>query len=198
MIGPIKEELRVPQKLDSVSTVWGKIYRKSSIEDNSFVDINVIGIEDAFYNIQVFRKLHKVVYLPETFYHYRKENMISLTHLYKKNKIKQWSELYKQIYYILKDNQASKECFCALNNRICLGIIGLGMNLAEDEKMSFREKKHELNNILNINYYQKALKRLESSYFSIHWRFFFFCVENKFDLLLLMMLYTMNKLRSMR
>lgn len=198
MIGPIKEELHASQKLDSVSTVWGKMYRKKLIENSSFVDINIIGIEDVFYNIQVFKNLCKVVYLPETLYHYRKENTISLTHSYKKNKIKQWRELYKRIYCILKDNQASKEYFCALNNRICLGIIGLGINLAEDKKMSFMDKKHELNSILNINYYQKALKRLDSSYFLTHWKFFFFCAENKFTLLLLVILYTMNKLRSMR
>ena len=122
--------------------------------------------------------------------------MNSLTHYYKKNLVSQWMELYKRIEIHLDKNYAEKECYHALSNRICLGLIGLGMNLAEDTRMSFAEKQRELKNILTLPHYQKALSELEIQYMPIKWKLFFGLAKNRYSTLLYSMLYAMNYLRG--
>ena len=197
MIGLTGEELKQPQKIDSLITVWGKLYKKSIIGDIRFVDTNIIGTdEDALFNIQVFTNVKSATYIPKAMLHYRKYNMNSMTHYYKKNLVSQWLELYKWIELYLDKNYADEECYHALSNRICLGLIGLGMNLAEDTRMSFGEKRRELKNILTLPHYQKALAELEIQYMPMRWKLFFGLAKNRYSTLLYSMLYAMNYLRG--
>ena len=66
-----------------------------------------------------------------------------------------------------------KECFSALNNRICLGLIGLGLNLVEDNKMNFNEKIDELHRILDMQHYKKALAAFSVKELPIYWKVIF-------------------------
>lgn len=197
MVGPIDEELRVPNLLDSMITAWGKLYRRNALNGVYFVDTNIIGTEDALFNIQVFSKIESATYIPDLFSHYRKDDLFSLSHSYKKEKVDQWKEMYKRIYNILKENSVSNQYYNALNNRICLGLIGLGLNLVEDTNMNFVLKTKELNNILIKSYYRKSLKKLRLSYFSFPWKFFFFFAKMRCPFLLICMLYFMNKVRRL-
>lgn len=75
MIGPIGEELANPGMLDSLGTIWGKLYRRDILDGTSFVDLKIIGTaEDSLFNCNVFRKVQKAVYINKAFYHYRKFN----------------------------------------------------------------------------------------------------------------------------
>ena len=196
MIGLTGEELKQPQKIDALITAWGKLYNKSIIGDIRFVGTNIIGTEDALFNIQVFGNVKSATYLPKAMSHYRKNNMNSLTHYYKKNLVSQWIELYKRIKMHLDKNSVDEEYYHALSNRICLGLIGLGMNLAEDTNMSFIEKQRELKNILILPHYQKALAELEIRYMPIRWKIFFGLAKNRYSTLLYSMLCAMNYLRG--
>lgn len=196
MIGPIKEELGRPQTVDSMITVWGKLYKKSVLKDKTFVDTNIIGTEDLLFNVQVFSQIQTAAYIPDILYHYRKNDLSSFTHLYKKEKAEQWKNLYKRIYAVLKENSVGKEFYKALENRICLGLIGLGLNLVEDKTISMVLKRNELKQILSRPYYKNALKKLDLSYFPIPWKLFFFLAKQGYLSLLIVMLCMMNRLRK--
>lgn len=196
MVGLTGKELAEPQKTDSLITAWGKIYKKNVLKDIEFVDTKIIGTEDALFNIQVFSQIQSAVYIPDFFSHYRKYNEISLTHHYKKNLAKQWKELYQRILQILRIQKRDNECYVALNNRICLGLIGLGLNLAEDDKMSSCEKIKELHRILNMKHYKKALKAFSVKDLPVYWKVFFVCAKLQLSLLLYFILLVMNRLRS--
>lgn len=196
MVGLTGKELAEPQKTDSLITAWWKLYKKSALKDINFVDTKIIGTEDALFNVQVFSRIQSAVYIPEFFSHYRKYNESSLTHQYKKNLAKQWKELYRRILQVLRTQKRDKECYVALNNRICLGLIGLGLNLAEDDKMTFYEKVKELHDILNMRHYKKALAAFSVKDLPIYWKVFFVCAKLRLSLFLYFILLVMNRLRS--
>lgn len=196
MVGLTGKELAEPQKTDSLITAWGKLYKKSALNDLKFVDTNIIGTEDALFNIQFFSQIQSAVYIPEYFSHYRKYNEISLTHQYKANLARRWKELYQRILQILRTQERDKECFIALNNRICLGLIGLGLNLVEDDKMSFNKKIAELHRILDMQHYKKALAAFSVKDLPVYWKVFFVCAKLRIALLLYFILLVMNLLRG--
>lgn len=149
MVGLVGDELANPQSIDNLVTAWGKLYKKSVIGDVRFTDTKIIGTEDALFNIEVFLGINSAVYIPDLLSHYRKDNESSLTHNYKKKLVSRWREMYSRIKFLLDRNDMSREYYDALKNRICFGLIGLGINLAEDKKMSFKEKRRKY-----ITYFQ--------------------------------------------
>lgn len=195
-IGLQGEQLKEPQKVDSIVTAWGKLYRKSILEGVQFVDTKIIGTEDALFNIQVFSRVQRAVYIPNLFSHYRKTNTESLTRKYKDQLVYQWKELYNRIKVHLDEEDAPPECYQALNNRIALGLIGLGLNLAEDDRMNFLKKKHEIDKIVHLPHYQEALKALPNRYFPLHWRMFFSCAEHGWTVFVVILLMIMNRMRG--
>lgn len=196
MVGLVGDELANPQSIDNLVTAWGKLYKKSVIGDVRFTDTKIIGTEDALFNIEVFLGINSAVYIPDLLYHYRKDNESSLTHNYKKKLVSRWKEMYSRIKVLLDRNNMSREYYDALKNKICFGLIGLGINLAEDKKMSFKEKKKEIYNILSMKHYQIALKDLDFSYLTIQWKVFFKLAKNNNALLLLWLLEIMDYLRK--
>lgn len=195
-VGLTNEQLSAPQKTDSIVTAWGKLYKREAIGVNRFVDTKIIGTEDALFNIQVFSKVKRAVYIPNAFSHYRKDNEDSLTHKYKKNLVYQWKELYSMIEAQLIEEKASQEFFAALNNRISLSLIGLGLNVIGDRSLGMSYKLDELKKILYMPHYEKAISVLKTEYLPIHWKLFFGCAKRKYTFGLLALLYAMNFLRN--
>ena len=67
----------------------------------------------------------------------------------------------------------------ALNNRISLSIIGVGLNELACTKKSIREKYIAIKEYLFSELYRNAIKDLSLKYFPIHWKMFFlFCKHN--------------------
>lgn len=196
LIGLVGKQLSEPQKIDSIVTAWGKLYKRESLNNVRFTDTKEIGTEDALFNIQAFVNFKTAVYIPESFSHYRKDNMESLTHSYKKELPDQWEKLYLLIKKHLDAMNAPALYYEALSNRICLGLIGLGLNLAEDNTMGFKEKKQELNILLHMSHYQKALDALTLEHMPLKWKYFFACAKKKWTFNLYILLYIMNFLRG--
>lgn len=171
--GLIGIELREPEQANSLVTAWGKIYNTSIIKNNliSFVSTQKIGTEDALFNLQYLDFCSgkvKVIDLP--FYNYLRYNSISLTSTYKPKLFTQWLTLHKMIGNITSGK--STEFNMALQNRIALSIIGLGLNEAENKK-GWVAQKHNLSQILNHPLYIQAYRQLDYQYLPLHWKVIF-------------------------
>lgn len=195
LIGPTNQELKNPQSVDSLVTAWGKLYKKEILKDILFVDTSIIGTEDALFNIYVFNRIKKACYIPDCLSHYRKTASNSLTHNYKEKLVYQWKKMYEMIFAFLYENKKSPIYFEALQNRISLGLIGLGLNLSEDSTMSIKEKNKELKKILGMQHYRDALKQLKMNYFPVYWKFFFYLLKKRRTIMVLFLLNIMNILR---
>lgn len=178
IVGLLGEELKDPSQADSLVTAWGKIYKTEIIKKNNleFVDTKIIGTEDALFNIQYleFAKQVRVLNLP--LYNYLKVNEVSLTRLYKPYLFQQWKRLYHKISVIIE--RKNDDFKIALNNRIALSLIGLGINETYSD-LPFFAKTKKISQILHDNLYIKAYQYLETKYFPLHWKLFFYFAKLK-------------------
>ena len=173
IFGLYKNELSAPETVDSLVTAWGKLYRSNLIAENDtmFVDIQLIGTEDALFNVFALKNIKSAVYIPDCLYHYRKDNQSSLTSNYKPNLYSQWQYLFDLMSENIVDNSLDNTYFEALQNRICLSIIGLGLNIVGAGKEV--KKVKEIKKIISSPRYRKAYSNLTLKYFPFHWKVFF-------------------------
>ena len=97
LLAPIENGKIHPDKLDSLSTVWGKLYRTDLIKSNHirFVPTQVTGTaEDLLFNVDYFMLMQSAIYLPLTIYHYRKNSVESFTSLYKPDLFEKMQNLF--------------------------------------------------------------------------------------------------------
>ena len=168
--------------MDSLCPVWGKLYRRSLIQKSGarFVDLAEIGsYEDGFFNLEVFGKADRVVYLAAYLYHYRRDGSSSVTSGYNPRLYDQWQTLYDRMEAIIRSNQLGSEYEAALNNRIALGILGLGLNITVSTQ-SMGKKVKDIHRIIRQERYRKAYKNLPLNYFPIHWKLFYGCARHGF------------------
>ena len=80
---------------------------------------------------------------------------------------------------MLTSNERKEALLSALNNRISLSIIGLGLNALALPK---REALRAIHSILSEQEYRAAIKKLPMRYFPPHWWVFFACCKLNFAL----------------
>ena len=187
MVGLMEEELSDPSQVDSLVTACMKIFNAELIKRNNiqFTDTSLIGTEDLLFNLLYLEVAKMVRIIDEPYYFYRKTNATSLTSLYKPQLFEKWKNLYEIISKTIENKPT--HFHKSFQNRICLSIIGLGLNETFSPK-SHSEKKKRLNEILSDSLYEKAFASLQMKYFPIHWKLFFkFAKEKKIDFLLCML-----------
>lgn len=190
MIGPIREELAMPQYLDSYGTIWGKFYRKGLLKGVSFEDLKKIGsAEDSLFNCFVFQKVKKAVYINHPFYHYRRNN-VSVTSRFRPHLLQQWTCLFEKMAETAQ-NEETKE---ALQNRIAISLLGYSLNVYAAD-LNFWQKKQLISICLNSPIYEKAYQQIKYSYFPIYWRLFYISAKHKYALIILILSYLIQWLR---
>ena len=153
MVGLIDTELKIPENIDALVTAWGKIYRKDIIIKNNvkFIDTKEIGTEDA---------------------------VQSLTSNYKESLYGQWENLFSYMESYIKENDLGTTFQQALDNRIALSVVGLGLNIMQS-KTSEINKVREIKQIISSPKRRKVYKQLTLKYFPLHWKIFYGCAKYK-------------------
>ena len=174
-MGIIGKELSMPENADALCTVWGKLYQADLIRENHvrFTDLKEIGTyEDGLFNLYVTGYAKKVLYIQKYLYHYRRDNPNSITTKYKDRLFHQWKHLFRLMKCYIEVQQQPQYYETALNNRICLSVLGLGLNLLASDKTD-REKRSELKSILRDPMYTEAFRHFDMRYLKIHWKLFY-------------------------
>lgn len=175
LLGPIDEELSIPQRLDSYGSFAMKLYRTDLLKDIIFTDTSLIGTaEDVLFNIEFFLRIKRAVYINKPFYHYRKTVTTSLTSIYKPHLLAQWCYLFELMSQFAITERAKK----ALNNRIAISLFGLGITFC-DAPISYKERFKKIRECLYNPLYEKAFLQLNFSYFPIHWKLYYLCGKYK-------------------
>lgn len=180
IVGLHGDFLKHPENADTLVTAWGKLYRRKLLVENNaaFVSTKEIGTEDALFNMQALKSVECGVYVRKYFNHYRKNNATSLTSTHKPNLNVQWKRLFEHMLHTIEDVPHNEELLAALNNRISLSIIGLGLNALA---LPNREALKEIRGILSEKEYRAAIKTLPMRYFPPHWWAFFVCCKLNFS-----------------
>jgi len=129
-VGLIGEECREINKLDYLSLLYLKIYRRSIIEKKHlhFIDLEEIGsLEDGIFIMEYMSEVKKAVYSDEILYHYNRFNPVSITTRYRPQLQEQWA---RQFQIINQRICSQRNEFChALDNRKAYSALTLGLNI---------------------------------------------------------------------
>lgn len=195
-IGLVGEELRHPELMDSLSTVWGKLYRRSLVmSDNiQFVDLREIGTyEDGLFNLSTFESAKSVVYVNQHLYHYRREKRNSITSGYRSQLLKQWMRLFSFMEKYIADRELDETYREALNNRIALSTLGLTLNVLSSN-FSLIEKNRMVKQYMQSERFALAYSKLKISYFPFHWKIFYALCRHHCSMAVLLLCMMINKL----
>ena len=201
LIGPLNDEMSRPELVDILVSPCMQLFKKKSIENYNFIDTKEIGTaEDLLFQINVYNKINKVVYIDQPLYHYRKTNTQSITSVHKSNLFEKWEMLFSLLEQYIDNNitgtEFEGEYKKALHNRIALSMIGIGLNeIAAKNKSIFKISKR-LKYILKSNRYKLAYEQLDFKYFPIQWKIFYYLCKNNMTLTLVALLYIMDFLRK--
>ena len=176
LFGLLDEELLHPENADALCPVWGKLYRKKFISDLEFIDLDTIGTyEDGLFNIFASLRMNSARYIDEPYYHYRKSNDVSITTRYNSRLSQQWSNLYSIMSKCIKDNKLPDVYNEALNNRIAMSTLGLGLNVLSS---SSPKKALEIKKIITEEKRKEALQTLRIKTMPIYWKVFYKLAKN--------------------
>lgn len=191
IIGPINEELCMPQRLDSYGTIWAKLYRRELLKDLFFENLNKVGsAEDTLFNSFVFLRVKRVVYINEPFYHYRRNNEASVTNRFRPNLLQQWSYLFAEMSKSVRTAETEE----ALLNRIAISLFGFDLNVYAAD-IAWKEKIRLISECLSHPLYVKAYQQLKYSYLPIHWRLFYKSAKYKLSGIVLLFAYGIQMMR---
>jgi len=200
LIGPINDEIANPEFLDAWGTVWSKIYRKELIVENKikFMDLNKIGTnEDTLFNIEASYYSKSFLFINSPFYHYWRANSTSVTSGFKPKLINQWMYLFTYIENFIKDKNMDKDYYLALNNRICLNTLGLGLNtINKDNRSSVFQKVKRIRSFLKEKRIKNSFRKFNLSQLPMVWRVFYFCAKIRFATVFYLMLICIEFLRK--
>lgn len=197
LIGIVGKELAHPETKDSLSPVWGKLFKKSIITESGayFEDLKKIGTyEDGLFNIFAFGKANKAVYVGKCLYHYRRYNATSVTSKYNPDLFSQWHTLYCLIEKYLTDNGLFEIYSEAFYNKIALDILGVGFNAFAPNKKPF-EIIRDLRIKLGDSVYHNALKKLKIKNMPIYWKAFFISAKFKLSTVFYLFAVAIKKLK---
>ena len=193
--GLIGEELATPEFADSFSPCCMKLYKREFALNGKYYDTREVGSsEDSLFNIYALKDAKTLYYLNKPLYHYRKNNSSSLTNGYRKDLAKKWEKLYDYMNEAIVKLELPDICCSALQNRIVLGIIGIG--LSEIHNKSKKDGKKNIRDFLTTDRYIAACARLETRYFPLKWRLFFNCCKMKKLTMVYFLLKAMDYLRK--
>jgi glycosyltransferase involved in cell wall biosynthesis len=195
--GLVGNELRMPTKTDAIISAWGKLYKTKLIIENQiqFLPTQVVGSEDAPFNIESFFYSKRVTYIKEYYNNYRMNNDNSLTKHHKNTLFPRFKNLYNYVRNFLEKNDVSQVFYEALDNRFALSFINNTLTLTgKNYNVSFYQKRKDLNLILNDDLFDKCLHQLKLKFLPIHWKFFFLLAKMKCSSLILIFTIIYRKL----
>ena len=195
IVGLTGEELREPQRIDSLSSVCMKLYRAEVARKGRIVSERVVGTsEDTIFNLYALDGC-RISYINRCFYHYRKTNTQSITTAYKADLAEKWDVMYSVVQEYIDGSGKAEAYRTPFLNRVACGMIGLGLNEISSST-NLRQKSRRLKAILSKPLYTEAFAQLDTSYCGVKWKLFFLLCKEKAAFPLAVLLQIMNYLRS--
>ncbi|OLR62174.1 hypothetical protein BHF69_05445 [Anaerostipes sp. 992a] len=196
IVGLVGNELAHVETADRFTPMWGKLYSKKMIQAGKWISEREVGSsEDALFNLYALSECEKCVYINEFMYCYRKTNETATTRKYRSDLINQWSNLFSYFQVFIDENGNDKEFVLALQNRIILSMIGIGLNEIGSSKHLWEKAKY-LKVVLNRPLWKTAYSRLKLYYFPFKWKIFFALCKYHKTYLLVLMLEAIDRLKA--
>lgn len=182
LFGLTNDELNHPERLEYMTTCWGKMYRREQIANCRFMDIKQIGsCEDGLFNMDALLNCRSAVYLDSSFYHYRYTTG-SLTLKYRPCLSEQWQNLFELMKKRIAENRLSDDFQEALNNRIALSVLGIGMNEMDNPNGNFIQFTGYMKRYISSSDYRTAISTMRLKKLPLPWKMLMLCCKLRFGL----------------
>lgn len=175
-------DLNRPLDMDYLSTCWGKLYRRDLALKAKFVDTSEVGSgEDGIFNLYVLDSCKSALYIDQPLYHYRYTSG-SLTLRYRNRLAAQWRKLFSYMQRKLDKDDLSSDFQEALNNRIALSVLGIGMNEMDNPNGSFIQFTGYMKRYISSPDYRAAISTMRLKKLPLPWRVLMLCCKLRFGL----------------
>ena len=196
LFGLTNEKLGNPESLEYLTSCCMKLYRRDLLNKTRCIDINEVGSgEDGIFGIYALRNCESAVYIDKPFYHYR-ANESSTTSTFRPKLVTQWWRLFSIMQEYIDENSLPSQYQEALNNRIALGILGIGLNGLCSDEMSFSEYKKYVNSYIKSETYISAIKTMNLKNLPFTWRVMLFCCKHRMSFSVCLILKVIKYLKS--
>lgn len=180
LFGLTNEELDRPLDMDYLSTCWGKLYRRDLALRAEFVNTAEVGSgEDGIFNIYALDACQKALYIDQPFYHYR-YTAGSLTLQYRRCFSEQWKKLFSYMQNKIDEDHLSADFQEALNNRIALSVLGIGMNELDNPNGNFFQFSRYMKQYISSSDYLTAIKTMKFKKLPLPWKVLMLCCKCRF------------------
>lgn len=182
LYGLTNDEINHPERLEYITTCWGKMYRREQIKNCRFMDIQQIGsCEDGLFNMDALLNCRTAVYLDSPFYHYR-YTAGSLTLKYRPCLSEQWKNLFELMQKRIAENRLSNDFQESLNNRIALSVLGIGMNEMDNPNGNFFQFTGYMKRYISSSDYRTAISTMRLKKLPLPWKMLMLCCKLRFGL----------------
>lgn len=195
LFGLIGEELAHPENVDALNSNCFTLYHRDLIKHLKFGNGPYGTFSDLYFQIEALEHCERFVYIDYPLYHYRKTDQQSMSSAYKRDLIASRVHFFHILMNYIEVHQLGEEYKEALNNRIALSMIGIGINEMASSK-SLRLKANTLKDVLRRDEYKKAYAHMDLHYFDLKWRTFFEFCKRERTIPLVFMLRGVNYLRK--
>lgn len=196
LYGLSTNELNHPERMDNIVSCCMKLYKIELARKGRFFDVREISSsEDTLFNMYALHECGASRYIDRGFYHYRKIET-SITNSHRENLEKKWARLFEIMNSIIEEKNLPHKYRDALDNRIALSIIGIGMNELGNDSKGILGHIRYIRGYLGKQYYRNAIKQMDIKRLPFVWKVFFVCCKLKFSVSVYFMLCAMAKLRS--
>ncbi len=196
IFGLLNSELSGPEKLENLSTCWGKLYRSDLAKNGTFTDLKKIGsCEDGLYNIFALKKCKSAVYIDKCLYHYRYVKG-SITTKYRPELVKQWKNLFSIMQNEIDNQNQPNDFQESLNNRISLSILGIGLNALSNNAASFSENRRYIKKYICSEIYRNAIHTTKIRKLPISWGVLLFCSKHRMAFFTTLILYIIKYIKT--
>lgn len=194
LFGLVGDELRHPERLESMGSCCMRLYRAELARQGLFFDTKEVGSsEDTLFNMYALYGCKKVIYLDEPFYHYRKTRQ-SITSAYRPRLIEQWGRLFDYMEDVITEKQLDPVYQNALDSRIALSVFGIGSNeiCAHD---AFFAKCRRIKSYISTKRYSDAITKTDISKMPLPWKAMLIFARYKLNILLCAELAMIQRIR---
>lgn len=196
LFGLSSEEMDHPERMHNIESCCMKLYKASFIKAGKFFDTKTVGSsEDALFNMYALYGINKAYYIDKNFYHYRKLPQ-SLTNVYRPRLITQWRVLFETMEGIIKEKGLEREYRDALDNRIALSILGIGINELGNSDAGIADHIKNIRGYIASPQYIKAVKKIKIKKMPIVWKIFMLSCRWKLSICVYTILVAITYLRK--
>ena len=193
LFGLIGEELKHPERLENMGSCCMKLYRRDVAKRGRFFDVKDVGSsEDVLFNMYALYGCTNIAYIDKTMYHYRKTGS-SITSTYRPMLITQWKRLFSIMYTVIEENKLNESYLQALNSRISLSIMGVGMN----ELHNAETAKRKIKSYINEEVYRNAINSIQLRFLPLPWKALLWFSKKRLYKLVYLELRTIEKIKRM-